>query len=93
MKDSNENLYVKIFCVIGIIAFTLLILSLGYKLYLIIKRIIFGSKKRNEILDAEVGSTNCYRDEMTQTDPNPVVFRRHRKFISHKVSDTGNFSE
>ena len=91
MEDSKENLYVKLFCIIGIIAFSLLILWLGYKFYPIIKRIIFGAKKPlNETHDAEDEIST--RDEMTQTDPNPVVFRKHRKFRSHKGSDTGNNS-
>ena len=93
MEDSNENLYLKLFCVIGIIAFSLFILWLGYKFYPIIKRIICGAKKPlNETYDTEVGLKNFFRDEMTQTDPNPVVFRKHRKHRSLKGSDLGNYS-
>ena len=94
MEVADDNLYVKIFYVFGIIAFSMFILWLGSKLYLIINKIIYGQKTSfNEANEAIVAyrrlqSKNSYRDGTTQTsieelneteETSEVIYRNNRK--------------
>ena len=91
MEDSNENLYVKIFCVIGIIAFAIMILWFGYKFYPVIKRIIFGTQ--NSFIgtrEVENYSRNSLRDEaLIEKCIETRVNLRKNQSVHRWSSDTG----
>ena len=81
MKIENLNLIFKfIFFLIGIIAFSMIILWLGNKLYPEIKRKIFGTPNSfNETRDVEDHSKNSSLIETL--DETKVIYRKN--------SDTG----
>ena len=83
-----ENLYFNIFCVIGIIAFSMLIVWLGYKLYHFIKRKMLSSINENPVVDYH-RSLNFYRDEnsIETLNETKVIYRRNH--LVHRCSDTG----
>ena len=90
MEDSNENLYVKVFCVIGIIAFAIMILWFGYKFYPVIKRNIFGTQNSFQgTREVEDYLRDSYRDETSIEEWNEtrVIYRKNHSV--HRCSDTG----
>lgn len=88
----NENVYVNVFCVIGIIAFVIIILWIGYNFYPIIKRNIFGTQNRlHENRDVEDYERNPNRDETSTEEWNDtrIIYRKNPSV--NRCSDTGLF--
>ena len=90
MEGSNESLYAKIFYVIGIIAFLMFILWLGYKFYPVVKRNLFGTRNR-PIGTCEV--EDCLRDSsrdetsVEEWNETRVIYRKNHSV--HRSSETG----
>ena len=79
-KETTE-IYVKIFCSIGILAGTMVCLWIGYKMYLERRK---SKKTFYQSHDTELVSERSFKNEMSQTsnddfDQKKVVYRNHRK--------------
>ena len=77
-KKETTEIYVKIFCSIGILAGTMVCLWIGYKMYQERKKTFYQSYDNGPV------SERSFKNEMSQTsnddfDQKKVVYRNHRK--------------
>lgn len=83
MNDTEENLYAKIFYIVGIMAATVVFIWVGYKICLIIKEKICKAKKNFLPHEGGLVLQPSGENEIAQT-PNEdsgqkeVIYRNHR---------------